>query len=93
MLTPARSARILADMKPLGEMLKEWRQVMKLTPAEAARRCKMSAQHYWQIENEKNVYLRPTTFRKLSEGTGFPVERLAAAAANSAFGRLNMVLA
>lgn len=76
MLTKKQAARILADMKPLGEMLKEWREKLKLTPAEAARRCRMSAQHYWQIENAERVHVQAATLQKLSTGTGLPLERL-----------------
>lgn len=79
MLTPVRSARILGDMKSLSEMLKEWREVLTLTPAEAARRCSMSPQHYWQLENGDRVNVRVSTLVKLAEGTGIPVERLAVA--------------
>lgn len=83
MLTKGQLARIVADMKPLCVILKEWRELMELTPAEAARRCKMPAQHYWQIEHNERVNLRPATLQKLAEATGFPIERLAVAAAYS----------
>ena len=79
MLTDKRAERILANMKPLGEMLEEWRETLHLTPAEAARRCKMSAQHYWQIEHGQVPNPRRSTLEKLTEGTGIPIERLAAA--------------
>lgn len=80
MLTQSRMARILADMKPLNELLRDWREVLKITPAEAARRCGMSPQHYWQLENaERGAGIRPVTLQKLAAGTGIPMERLAAA--------------
>lgn len=90
-LTVATAVRILADMKPLAEMLTEWRDTLKLTSAEAARRCSMSAQHYWQLENGVGVYVRPATLRKLADGTGIPLERLAAGAATAAVSRLSPV--
>lgn len=80
MLTRKQSDRILEDMKPLCEMLKDWRELLKLTPAEAARRLDMSAQHYWQLEHGERVYLRPATMQKLSSGTGIPMDRLIVAA-------------
>lgn len=81
MLTVRQAGRILADMKPLSEELREWRENLHLTPAEAARRCGMSAQHYWQLENaERGIGIRTATLVKLAEGTGKPMERLAKAA-------------
>lgn len=80
MLTQSRMSRILADMKPLGELLKDWREASKLTPSEAARRCKMSAQHYGLLERGDRPTPRPTTLHKLSDATGIPYERLAASA-------------
>lgn len=80
MLTPAKLNRIMADMKPLGELLRDWRELMHLTPAEAARVCGLSAQHYWQLENgERGAGVRTVTLHKLAAGTGIPLERLAAA--------------
>jgi transcriptional regulator with XRE-family HTH domain len=82
MLTEKRAARILKDMKPLSEELRDWREnVLHGTLAEAARRCGMSAQHYWQLENaERGAGIRTATLLKLAQGTGKPMERLAAAA-------------
>lgn len=81
MLTEKRAARILKDMKPLSEELRAWREASHLTLAEAARRCGMSAQHYWQLENaERGVGMRTATVIKLAEGTGIPMERLIKAA-------------
>lgn len=81
MLTDKQAKRILANMKPLSEELREWREGLHLTPAEAARRCEMSAQHYWQLENaERGVGIRTATLLKLATGTGKPLERLARAA-------------
>ncbi len=71
----------MADMKPLSEQLKEWREASHLTLADAARRCGMSAQHYWQLENaERGVGMRTATLLKLNAGSGIALERLAAGA-------------
>lgn len=81
MLTPRQAERILADMKPLSVQLREWREACHLTPAEAARRCEMSSQHYWQLENaERGIGMRTATLLKLHAGTGIAMERLAAGA-------------
>lgn len=82
MLTDKQRARILGDMKPLSEELRDWRtNVARLTLAEAARRCGMSSQHYWQLENaERGIGIRTATLLKLFAGTGIPMERLAKAA-------------
>lgn len=80
MLTNRRQARILEDMKPLGLMLREWREGLRLSMAEAARHCGMSAQHYGLLERGERVWLRSVTFRKLAERTGIPLERLMKAA-------------
>lgn len=81
MLTSRRAERILADMKPLSDQLREWRLATHLTLADAARRCGMSAQHYWQLENaERGVGMRTATLLKLNVGTGIALERLAAGA-------------
>lgn len=78
-LTQARMSRILADMKPLCELLREWREASKLTPAEAARQCQVSAQLWWQLEHGETNNPRGATMVKLCRGTGIPMERLAAA--------------
>ena len=82
MLTQRRAARILADMKPLSQELRDWRlNTLRETPAVAARVCGMSAQHYWQLENaERGAGIRTATLLKLAKGTGIPLERLAQAA-------------
>lgn len=78
-LTEARLSRILADMKPLCELLKDWREAMHLTPSEAARRCDLSPQMWWELESGNTATPRKATMRKLIEGTGIPLERLAVA--------------
>ena len=78
-LTPTRMSRILADMKPLYLLLHEWRVALTLTPAEAARRCSMSNQQWYELESGATRDPRTSTLMKLTEGTGIPMERLAAA--------------
>lgn len=81
MLTKRQADRILNNMKPLSEELHDWREATHLTLADAARRCGMSAQHYWQLENaERGIGIRTATLLKLADGTGIPMERLAKAA-------------
>ena len=79
-LTQPKAARILANMKPLQDMLTDWRDVLTLTPAEAARRCKISAQLWYQLESGETTNPRTSTLLRLAEGTGIPMERLAKAA-------------
>lgn len=78
-LTESRRRRILADMKPLSLMLQEWRETLKLSRAEAARRCGMGQQQWFELESGATRDPRASTLRKLEEGTGIPLERLAAA--------------
>ena len=80
MLTKKQAARILIDMKPLSEMLQEWREGVKLTKAAAARRCGVSFQHWYYLESGQRTALEGRTFQKLAAGTGIPIERLMAAA-------------
>jgi transcriptional regulator with XRE-family HTH domain len=67
-------------MKPLGELLRDWRELLKLNQSEAARRCGMSSQHWGLIERGERVNLSFKTYRKLAEATGIPLERLMRAA-------------
>jgi transcriptional regulator with XRE-family HTH domain len=78
-LTPARRERILADMKPLHVLLTDWLDEVKLTPAEGARRCGLSAQLFYQLKSGETSNPRASTLLKLSDGTGIPLERLALA--------------
>jgi transcriptional regulator with XRE-family HTH domain len=78
-LTARRVNRILSDMKPLSELLAEWREMLKLTPADAARRCEMTRQQWWELESGRTSDPRSSTLQKLAEGTGIPIERLVAA--------------
>lgn len=81
MLTKKQAARILANMKPLSQELHDWRLAIHISLAEAGRRCDMSAQHYWQLENgQRGQGIRTATLLKLAAGTGIPLERLALAA-------------
>lgn len=67
-------------MKPLSQMLNEWRTTLKLTSSEAARRCDMSRQQWFDLEDGTTSDPRTSTLLKLAEGTGIPLERLAEAA-------------
>lgn len=78
-MTNARLNRILADMKPLSVLLFEWRDGLKLTRAEAARRCQMSQVQWTELETNVTRDPRTSTLQKLTEGTGIPIERLVAA--------------
>lgn len=80
-LTPSRRGRILSDMKPLSVMLQEWRDTLKLTDAEAARRCLMTRQQWFEVASGRTRDPRSSTLLKLAEGTGIPLERLAEASA------------
>lgn len=80
LLTSSRHARIMADMKPLSQMLNEWRTTLRLSPAEAARRCDMSRQQWSDLEDGTTSDPRASTLLKLHDGTGIPLERLAEAA-------------
>lgn len=80
MLTASEQASILRNMKPLDEMLRDWQDAMGLIPAEAARRCKLSAQHWGLLLAGERSDLRGPTFNKLAEGTGIAKERLVLAA-------------
>ena len=80
MLTKKQAARIMADMKPLGQMLRCWRDELKLSQAEASRRCGVSAQHWGLIEKGERTGLQGSTFQKLADGTGIPLQRLILAA-------------
>lgn len=78
-LTPTALARILVGMRPLCAILKAWREELELTPAEAARRCEVSAQLWGQLEHGETTNPRGSTLLKLARGTGIPMEILAAA--------------
>lgn len=83
-LTPRRAVRILSDMKPLNELLKEWRAATGLSRAEAARRCQMSQVQWSELENGIIRDPRTSTLMRLVEGTGIPIERLAVASCTPA---------
>jgi transcriptional regulator with XRE-family HTH domain len=67
--------------KPLGQILREWRSLLGLNQADAAKRCDLSYQHWWKLEHGRRQELRGTTFSKLAAGTGIPMSRLVDAAA------------
>lgn len=71
--------RILANMKPLSDLLREWRELAHLSPSEAARQCGISPQLWYTLETGATMTPRASTLHKLAHGTGLPVERLAAA--------------
>lgn len=79
-LTKTKRDRILEDMKPLPEMLEEWRELLKLSKAEAARRCQMSQVQWSELTTGVTRDPRTSTLIKLADGTGFSLESLAAAA-------------
>jgi transcriptional regulator with XRE-family HTH domain len=78
-LTLNRRDRILANMKPLAQLLFEWRDMLKLSRAEAARRCQMSQVQWTELESGATRDPRTSTLQKLTDGTGIPLERLVAA--------------
>ena len=80
-LTPARAGRILADMKPLYMILKEWQDYVRLTPSEAARQCGVSPQQWFELTSGATRDPRASTLRKLASGTGMPIEFLVEASA------------
>lgn len=71
-------------MKPLSELLFDWRDGLKLTRAEAARRCQMSQVQWTELETAVTRDPRTSTLQKLNDGTGIPIERLVAASCLSA---------
>lgn len=80
LLTPGRRRRILADVKPLNEELFDWRTALKLSRADAARRCEMSQVQWTELETGATCDPRTSTLLKLANGTGLALERLATAA-------------
>lgn len=72
-------ARIMAGMKPLGELLREWRDGNGYSASEAARKCDLTPQMWWALETGYTTTPRPATMQKLVEGTGIALERLAVA--------------
>lgn len=79
-LTKARMARILADMKPLHSMLKDWQDELHLNSSEAARQCGMSRSQWAELVSGATSDPRASTLHKLAHGTGIPLERLVEAA-------------
>lgn len=79
-LTQRRLARILADMRPLDEELRAWRDSHHLTDAEAARACGMIRSQWNELVSGRTSDPRASTLGKLADGTSLPLERLLAAA-------------
>ena len=75
-----RTSRILADMEPLSVILKKWRDLAKLSKAEAARTCEMSQVQWTELETGVTSDPRSSTIRKLAHGTGIHAEVLTEAA-------------
>lgn len=71
-------------MKPLSELLTEWQETLKLTPSEAARRCGIDRQQWFELRTGRTTDPRARTLLKLAEGTGIPIERLVASCGNLA---------
>lgn len=80
-LTNRRATWKLGDMKPLCELMSEWRETVKVTASEAARRCDMTPQQWYDLETGRSRDPRGSTLLKLHYGTGIDLERLAEAAA------------
>lgn len=79
-LISSRASRILADMEPLSVVLKKWRELARLTKAEAARTCDMSQVQWTELETGVTSDPRSSTLRKLSLGTGIHPDVLTEAA-------------
>lgn len=80
LLTDTRRNRYLDDMKPLSLLLIEWQNMLHLNDVEAASRCEMTRQQWWELKSGRTSDPRSSTLRKLTQGTGIPVERLTEAA-------------
>lgn len=80
MLTKDRRSRILDNMKPLHEMLREWRELSGLSQVAAAERLGMSRQQWWYLESGETADVRTSTLVRLERCTGIPLERLVRAA-------------
>lgn len=65
-------------MKPLHEILSEWQDTLKLSNAEAARRCELGPQQWFELKSGRTTDPRARTLAKLAEGTGIPIGRLVA---------------
>ena len=83
-LTLKRESRILADMKPLHELLAEWQDMLKITNADAARLCGLDRQQWFELKSGRTTDPRARTLIKLSVGTNIPLERLVASCGHPA---------
>lgn len=75
-LTPSQRRRILTDMKPLNTLLQEWKDTLRITDAEAARRCEMTRQQWFEVISGRTRDPRASTIDRLANGTGYAVELL-----------------
>jgi transcriptional regulator with XRE-family HTH domain len=63
-------------MKPLSDVLKEWRIGTDITAAAAARQCGVSRQLWFQLETGETRRPKQSTLVKVSRGTGIAVSDL-----------------
>lgn len=63
-------------MKPLSEILAQWRDSMGFSQSDAARQCGLSRQLWFQLESGDTTDPRMSTMFGLRDGTGIPFERL-----------------
>lgn len=75
-LTHSQRKRILADMKPLNVLLQEWRDTLRISDAEAARRCDMTRQQWFEVISGRTRDPRASTIDRLANGTGYAVDLL-----------------
>ena len=80
MLRKADTQRILGSVETLGEILLDWRLKAGLNQSDAARRCGVTPQHWWLLENDQRPNVSGDTIDKLARGTGYAAERLLIAA-------------
>lgn len=83
MLTKTEARRMLKSMETLGNILIAWRTLAGLNQSDAARRCNLSPQYWWLLENDKRPNPGIDTLEKLADGTGIDIDRLVIAAAYS----------
>jgi DNA-binding XRE family transcriptional regulator len=58
---------------PLADVLKEWRIAAHITSTQAARRCGISRQLWFQLETGETKRPLMSTLEKVSQGTGIPL--------------------
>ncbi len=80
MLRKSDTERIVGAVETLGEILIDWRLKAGLNQSDAARRCGVTPQHWWLLENDQRPNVSGETIDKLAQGTGYAPERLLIAA-------------